>query len=118
MSTRQSGDYRTSGNGSDTRVEFIPGSLFRIDHWAASPMAPGNLYKRRQSTGALGNAESAPRLERTARGHGLQRWDCAFDGAERLPAIRLQIGDRLQQAARVRMCRRLKDLAHGSEFHH
>jgi hypothetical protein len=55
-------------------------------------MSGRNFFQCRKYAGAVGDAESAARLEGTADGHGVQGRDCAFDGFKRLGAIRLHIG--------------------------
>ena len=81
-------------------------------------MVLGNLYERRQGAGAFRNAKFAARLEGAARRHCMQRRNCTFDGFERLSAIRLQVGHRVQKAACVGMCRGAKDFLLGPEFDH
>src|SRR5208282_2740219 len=109
MSTRQSWDYRTSGNGRDTAARVITPSLFRIEHGAACPVVLSNLYQRRQFASALGHTEGAARLEGAARRHGVQRWHRALDSAERTSTLCLQVGHGFEQSASVRMRRGLKN---------
>src|ERR1700680_1306338 len=112
------GDYRTSENGRDTQSEFIPSSLFRIHHRAAGPVSFGHLDQRGEDAAALGYAESAAGLEGTARGHGMQGRDGSFDSVQGTSTLRLQVGNGVQQTARIGMCRGLKDFMPGGEFHH
>src|SRR5580658_8440736 len=118
MSTRQSWDYRTSGNRRDTAARVITPWVSSIKHGAASPVALSNLYQRRQLAGALGHAEAASRLEGAARRHGLQRRHSAFDSAEWTPSLRLQVGHGLEQPASIRMSRSLKNFPLRSQLHH
>src|SRR5580658_9440187 len=117
MSTRQSWDYRTRGNRRDTAARVITPSSSRIKHGAASPVALSNLYQRRQFAGALGDAEAAARLEGAARRHPLQRWHSAFDGAERTPPLRPQVGNGLEQSSSIRMSRSLENFPLRPQFH-
>ena len=48
----------------------------------------------------------------------MQRRDSAFDGIEWLIAIRFQIWDGVQEAARVGVCGGVKNFMRRSQFHH
>src|SRR5258706_9232030 len=110
------GDYRTSANGEATQAKFWP-PLLRIQHRAAGPMFMRDFNQRRNGVRTLGHAKSATWLERAARGHRVQRWDCSFDRPQRTPTIRLQVRHGVQESASIRMCRSKKYFAPPPEFH-
>src|SRR5260370_41201173 len=96
------GDYRTSANGEARRGKIIPSSLLRIDHRAAGPMFMRDFDQRRNGARTLGYAESAARLERAARRHGMRGWDGAFERPQRQPAVGRQGRHRVADAWGVR----------------
>src|SRR5580692_5411805 len=97
------GDYRTTGTEEDIGVGSIPPSLFRIDHWTASPVLPPNLHQRWKGASAFGQTKSTARLESAAGRHRMQRRDRAFDRTQGMSAPGLQVRNGLEKSASVRM---------------
>src|SRR6267154_1302607 len=91
--------------------------LLRIQHRAAGPMFMRDFNQRRNGVRTLGHAKSATWLERAARGHRVQRWDCSFDRPQRTPTLRLQVRHGVQESASIRMCWFKKYFAPRPEFY-
>src|SRR5438270_3429764 len=80
------------------------------------PMADADFHERGKCTSTLGQAEFATRLKQTARGHSVQWRHRAFNSPQRVIAIGGQGWRRSEQAARIRMRGRVKDIITRTNF--